>query len=245
MSETVYKIKNNINDEVYIGCSKDPYRRLLKHQSALRGSRHTSSNFQKLYDDNVENIILTLEELKEFDDRGSARAEELRLLKSNDALLNARQHSSGGDNISNHPNRDAIVALRKETYINNTNFIESDRNLLGATNPNYRHGKCVASRTCPKCSGEIHLYSNVCQKCVDKSGKNNSFYGKTHSAETRAKLSKMNTGVPNLRDRKKINVEGQVYESLTSAAKSMNMNASTLSHRAHSLNFPNVFYTDN
>ena len=244
MSETIYKIKNNIDNRIYIGCSKEPFRRLLKHQSLLRGNRHTSSEFQELYNSAPEDIILTMEEIKEFDDPAEARVEEGKLLNSSDNLLNTSNKPTGGDNVSNHPNREAIVKKHRDNYRRNTNFINSRVAKTNTANPNYRHGKSVEGRGCPKCGGHIGHYSNLCNTCRDRNGEKNSFYGKKHTPETRAKLSAAATGRPNLRDRKKIRVESQTYPSLTEAARVMNMNASTLAHRARSPNYPNVYYIE-
>lgn len=246
MSETIYRIKNNIDDRVYIGCSKDPYQRLLKHQSSLRGGRHTSSKFQELYNSDPENIILTMEELKHFDDPIEARKEESRLLNNNKNLLNSSNKSTGGDNISTHPNREAIVQKHKENYYRNYNLIKykNDNDFTNTNNSNYRHGKSVKDRGCPNCGGHIGHYSNSCNKCRDRDGEKNPFYGKKHTAETKAKISARATGRPNLRDRKKIRVERNTYHSLTEAARVLNMNASTLAYRARSPNYPNVFYIE-
>lgn len=246
MSETLYKIKNNIDDRVYIGCSKEPYRRLLKHQSSLRCGRHTSSEFQELYNSNPENIILTMEEIGYFDDPIEARKEESRLLNNNKNLLNSSNKSTGGDTISTHPNREAIVQKHKENYYRNDNFINhrKDNDLTNTNNPNYRHGKSVIGRGCPKCGGPIGHYSDSCNNCRDRNAEKNSFYGKKHTAEAKAKISARATGRPNLRCRKKIRVERNTYHSLTEAARVLNMNASTLAHRAHSPNYPNVYYIE-
>ena len=246
MSETLYKIKNNIDDRVYIGCSKEPFRRLLKHQSSLRCGRHTSSEFQELYNSNPENIILTMEVIEDFDDPIEARKEESRLLNNTKNLLNSSNKSTGGDNISTHPNREAIVQKHKENYYRNENFINARdfTNNRNTGNPNYRHGKSVIGRGCPKCGGYIGHYSETCAECRDYTGEKNSFYGKTHSDATKEKISTALKGRPNLRDRKRITVDGNTYHSLTEAARVLNMNASTLAHRARSVNYPNVYYIE-
>ena len=52
---TVYALKNKINNEIYVGISKDPNRRLIEHNSGK--NRYTKAFspwhifFQELYDD--------------------------------------------------------------------------------------------------------------------------------------------------------------------------------------------------
>lgn len=246
MSETVYKIRNNINDHVYIGCSKDLYTRLLKHQSSLRGNRHTSPLFQALYNQHSDVLSLTIEPLMIFASQSDARAYELHLLHTECNLLNARRTSGGGDMVSNHLNRDDIVARHQENYKTNINFQDKRAIGHGVRNPNYRHGLALNDRTCVECGGFVSPYVERCMTCqiYDRTGENNSFYGKSHSETTRKLISEARLGVPNLRCSRSISVDGVTYVSLSAAAKKLNMVTSTLGYRCRSPNYPNIYYTE-
>lgn len=242
MTEYLYKIHNNLTDEVYIGCSKDPYQRFKKHQSSLRGNRHTSERFQELYNSNPNDLTLRLEIIEKVDDDRLAREKEKDLLSKTDNRLNTRVHGTGGDKISMHPKNSEFREKQKKNAKSNTKFINSNRHLAGVQNPNYRHGKTVRNRTCPECGGHMGNFSEVCIHCVDKTGSKNPFYGRTHTAETRAKLSAAFKGVPNISSSKKISVDGVIYDSCTEAASQLNIKSSTLSWRARNGKNKNVFY---
>lgn len=246
MSETVYKIKNNINDQVYIGCTKDLYARFLKHQSMLRGNRHTSPLFQELYNKYSDVLSLTIEPIATYINQVDARSHELYLLHNEGNLLNARRTNGGGDMISNHPDYDNITAKHKENYKNNINFQNNRPIGHGPQNPNYRHGLALENRSCIECGGFVSPYVERCMSCqiYNRTGENNSFYGKTHSESTRKAIGASRLGKPNLKCSKAIMVDGIKYISLNAAAKELNMVTSTLGHRCRSPNYPNVYYTE-
>ena len=241
MSETVYKISTNVDDRVYIGSTKNTWKRLLKHQSNLRNGRHTSSRFQQLYNESVDTITLTLEEIETFDEPLDARQLEATLLNETPNLLNSSTVASGGDMISNHPRKEALREFHRNNVKNSTHLVHR-ANDTGASNPNYRHGKSIRGRKCPSCGGPISSYSPRCSKCYDKHGENNPFYGKTHTVETKKLLSERLKGVPNVSCSKKISVDGVIYSSNSEASRILGIPSPTLSWRANNPNVSNVFY---
>ncbi len=60
------------------------------------------------------------------------------------------------------------------------------------SNPNWKGGK--TKRTCKGCGKPIHKNARGqrCVSCIDRTGAANSFYGKTHSDETRRKMVESN-----------------------------------------------------
>lgn len=244
MSETVYIIETNIDNRVYIGCSVDVRNRLLKHQSSLRGKRHTSVAFQQLYNEHSEILILKLVAIKTFDNRDDARKYEKQLLATTPNILNTRIHSSGGNQTKTPEQRKRRSEVSKKLHKTNYGFQDSLARGTGPRNPNYKHGRRVRDRKCPSCGGSIGMGSSECVRCYDKHGVNNPFYGKTHSEETRKLLSEQRMGIPNLKDSKEIVAYGKTYVSLTEAARLTGIHKTTLSYRARSENCPDVFYTN-
>lgn len=244
MSETVYRIETNIDDRVYIGSCKDVRHRLLKHQSSLRGGRHTSKAFQDLYDNNKETLCLRVVEVETFEDDAEARKFEKNLIAETDNRLNTRIHSGGGNFIKTPAQRRKRVKQSEETYGENKNFQNNIARGTGPRNPNYRHGKSTKGRKCPKCGGPISFGYDGCISCRDVTGENNGFYGKTHSPETRKILSDKNRGVPHLRDRKRIVVDGFEYPSVTIAVAETGISMATLSRRARNDDYFDVYYID-
>lgn len=241
MTETVYKITTNVDDSVYIGSTKNTWKRLLKHQSSLRNGRHTSSRFQQLYDANADTVTLTMEEIETFEDPVAARRLEERLLNETPNLLNSSNKATGGDMVSNHPRNTELREIHRSNAKKLLHFTQPNTG-TGVSNPNYRHGKSTKGRKCPSCGGSIGFYSSQCSSCYDKHGENNPFYGRTHSVETKKLLSERFKGIPNVKAAKKISVDGIIYPSNSEASKKLGIPTATLSWRANNPNIPNVFY---
>lgn len=79
----------------------------------------------------------------------------------------------------------------------------------------------------------------------DKNGKNNPFYGKTHSEETRKILSEKRKG-KKPSNIKKVLIEGKIYEGLNEASIQTGIKGTTIWHRIHSNNkkYENYKYID-
>lgn len=110
--------------------------------------------------------------------------------------------------------------------------LESRRSYKGEGNPNWKGG--VSKKQC-KCGKDITPSNKTCAECRDRSGKNNSFYGKTHSEETRKILSEKRKG-KKPSNIKKISIEGNVYEGLRAASIATGIKETTIWHRIHSKN---------
>src|SRR5690606_31520062 len=71
----------------------------------------------------------------------------------------------------------------------------------------------------------------------ERTGENNPFYGKSHSEETKNKLSQKMKGKlpPNT---KKVEIDGKVYPSASKAAKELGVATATITNRVRSKKFP-------
>jgi group I intron endonuclease len=108
--------------------------------------------------------------------------------------------------------------------------LESRRSYEGEGNPNWKGG--VSKKQC-KCGKDIVLNNETCSECRDRSGVNNPFYGRTHSYETKSKLSKIRIGKKpsNIR---KVKIDSIIYDSLSDASKTLNIGASLIIYRINS-----------
>ena len=110
--------------------------------------------------------------------------------------------------------------------------IDNRRRYIGEQNPNWKGG--VSKKKC-KCGKNISPNNKTCSDCRDRSGENNPFYGKTHSDETRKKLSEIRMGKKPTNMRKII-INDTIYESLSDASKQLGVGSSLIIHRIKSKN---------
>ena len=102
--------------------------------------------------------------------------------------------------------------------------MEKNSNWRGGTT--YSYCSCGARKK-PK--------ANTCNKCRDRSGVNNPFYGKSHSEETKQRLreyAKSRTTKPS--NSKKVLADGVVYETASAAAKAYSVTRSLVNYRCKS-----------
>lgn len=235
--QSIYKLTNSVNNQVYIGKTKDTKKRLRSHLSQLRQGKHYSKILQKLWNENSPNIEVTLTTVARVS-KQSAFALEVHFQKSvpTELLLNERIVSSGGDNISNHPLNTEFRDLQRQLYKKNINFQNNAHIKYGKENPNYKDGKSIpGNQYCTVCGKPVSIRKDKCPTCV-KVGANNPFYGKTHSEETKLRIAKAHTGTKNYRDCKPFNIEGTTYYSLLEAAQLTGIKIGTVRHRINSNN---------
>lgn len=219
----IYKIVNKINFKFYIGSSSNIDRRWKKHLSELRKGKHYNSYLQNSFNKYGESSF-HLEIIEETTNLMEREQHFLDSLQPYSPIgYNIRLKSSGGDGITNNPNRRKIL-----------------KNIKNAV---------------------IKRYKNMTQK--DKqdlsnkySGKNNPFYGKTHSDETKRKLSKKkkkqydNLSLEEKRRRiphmKQIHIKGKIYENLRHAADELGVSRKVVCNRIHSKKheFKDYYYLD-
>ena len=108
--------------------------------------------------------------------------------------------------------------------------LESRRSYEGEQNPNWKGG--VSKKQC-KCGNYIAPNNKTCSDCIDRNGKNNPFYGKTHSSETKRKLSESRMGKKpsNIR---KVKIDNIIYDSLSDASNALNIGSSLIIYRIKS-----------
>jgi group I intron endonuclease len=110
--------------------------------------------------------------------------------------------------------------------------LESRRSYAGEENPNWKGG---VSKTQCKCGKGIAPNNKTCSDCRNRDGKNNPFYGKTHSSETKRKLSEIRMGKKPSNVRK-VKIDNIVYDSLSDASKKLGIGSSLIIHRIKSKN---------
>lgn len=182
---------------------------------------------------------------------------------------NIGKKAEGGDNLTNHPRRDEIIKKRSETnrkvweanpekkkerslkYSGEGNprygieWIEESRNklknrlkLFYLNNQHKNKGKSHKEIFGEEKAAEISKALSDAAKL--KMGELNPFYGKTHSEETRKLLSKKMKGKKPT-NRRKIKIGELIFDSVSDAAKHLNVCSATIIHR---INSPNEKYKE-
>ena len=246
---SIYKIKNNINDKVYIGSTKDFEKRKSKHLNELKNNKHHSIYFQRFYNKYIDKIELDFEILLTNLSKEEVTIKEEELIHQYyENSFNVSKCSTGGDLISYHPKKDEIVNKIKNTlkYKHENNLIKMPV-MKGEDNHNYKSGEYIkVISTCPNCGSQketLNKYKDhLCKSCFasTRTGEKNSFYGKSFSEESKKKLSdsikqyyQENGSITS----KEVYAYGVLYNSMKDAAKALNISGGTMTSRVNSNNW--------
>lgn len=223
----IYKIENTVNGKLYIGSTKNFESRKNIHLRQLRSGTHHNIHLLRAFIKYGEEkfVFSILEECELLFEREQYW---INILKPEYNIGSV----GGGDNISNHPNKEKI---KKKHSLNRKlkcqKMSEEERKKLskfGKDNPNWKGG--ISSNTkCKKCKKNISVYKTYCVKC-SKTGKLNPFYGKKHTEETKNKLKIKNAGRKPVNS-KQIEINGTLYISQADAAKALGISPALVTYR--------------
>jgi len=228
----IYEIKNKVTGKSYIGSSKQIEKRWDQHLQALEKGRHHSILLQRAWNKYGRSYF----EFKVKEECG-----EEQLLEREQYYLdlepeyNIGSQASGGDNLSNHPNKEEIVERRRQTSRSNLDALsKEDRKRIygkeGESNPNWKGG-----RTFCECGTRINSTASSCIKCMDRTGENNPFYNKKHTEETKQILREyaaIRTTKPS--NSKKVLADGVEYLTAQEAATAHNISRGLVNYRCNS-----------
>lgn len=266
----IYCIYNTYNKRVYIGRSLDVVKRFQTHYRDLRKEEHANLFLQRDYNIYGPSVFkcLVLEDLSSSSENEMVAVEQ-ECLDSMDNLYNLSENAYyGGDLISNHPEHERICQRQREIASEKfSSWTEEDHQawserFKGEKNPNYgnkwsKEQKEKASKFWKEKYANGYVSPSLGKKLTEERrrnmsearkgrfcGKDNPFYGKTHTKEAREKISKNNLGKkpPN---RKKISINGEIYESATEAHRQLGIPTVTVAWRAnckHNDKFKDWFY---
>jgi group I intron endonuclease len=261
----VYRISNKLSGRYYIGYSTNIDRRFCIHRSKLKQNCHDNIFLQRAYNLDGEDkfkydiihICDTEEEAKEIE------LQYLTDLSIRDKIYNLNYNNSGGDLLTNHPDkekiREKIINSQKETMSKMTPEERREKyGKIGAKNGMYgkTHTEDVRKklseinkgRICPnkgkKASEETkQKLSNIRKNKY--TGEDNHFFGKHHTEETKQKIREKNMGnIPP--SAIEISIDGNIYISISEAARQLNKPAPTILWRLNSKNpkFDNYKYVN-
>lgn len=275
----IYKIINIKSGKIYIGSSIDIEKRFKRHKNDLLKNRHKNSHLQREY--NKYGLDLFIFEVVELCSKSELRIIEQKYLNEifkldnfNTKYYNIGICSSGGDNITNNPNKEIIVEKIKKGLLKRyQNETEEERNLRiesrkGENNPNYNNKwnnkqrirmsnqrKGMISKIKGKTYEEIHGYDKALELKNKKSdtmkgylvGDKNGFFGKKHSEDNLKFFSESQKNKPTkgiLSRFKPFYIDDKIYFTLNQASKILNINYLTIRYRLNSKKFINYIYID-
>lgn len=190
----IYKIVNLKNGKFYVGSSKNIIRRFGIHKSALKNNRHHCIYLQRSWNKHGAAAFI-FEILKEMSQPTESQLFEEELKHIQD-LLPAYNVGGvgGGDNLTNNPNRDAIIKrITASVRERISKMSEEERKRIwshpGNKNPNWRGGTTFC-----ECGNRISSDAQCCAECFDNTGQKNPFYGKHHTQDTIEKLREISSG---------------------------------------------------
>ena len=257
----VYRISNTLSGRYYIGYSVNINKRFKTHRYKLKNNCHDNIFLQRAYNlDGEDKFIYDIIHICNTEDE----AKEIELTYLSDLnirkdLYNLNFNNSGGDLLTNHPEKEEIrkriIKTQKENMSKLTPEERSEKyGKIGEKNGMY--GKTHSEEARKKFS-EINKGNSYCkgikrseetkQKLSDAAklriGEKNPFYGKHHSEETKQLIRNKTIGrLPS--NSIKISIDKIVYNSITEASRKLNMPAPTVLWRLKSKNpkFVNYIY---
>lgn len=247
-----YVLTDSYTGQFYIGSSVDVNNRFNEHIQTLNRNVHQNLNLQNLW--NTGRCSLELQ-IFPTETREAAYSLEQELIinnKDSTLLLNIGLGVFGGDNITLHPNRKNIISQIKNTLTNTITKLTQEERIStysrkGSDNGMYgkTHTPDVKKRLSEARTGKKHTTTwtltdeqrtKISEQAKLRVGELNPFYGKQHTIETKKKISdalKKSDRVPT--NMRKVVVDNIVYDSLTSAAKQLNVSLATVIYRITSI----------
>ena len=260
----VYKISNSLSGRYYIGYSTNINRRFTVHHSKLKQNCHDNIFLQRAYNLDGEDKFI-YEIIHICDTAEDAKAIELQYLTDlniREYLYNLNFNNSGGDLLSNHPDKDKIreQILKSQAETMSKMTIEERKQKYGKCGDrNGMFGKTHSDEV-KKMNSELKKGNTYCigKKASDETkrklsdirknkytGEENSFFGKHHTEETKQKIREKNIGnIPPTAI--KITIDGFFYISMAEASRQLNISVPTILWRLNSKNpkFDNYKYVN-
>lgn len=233
MKSGIYIILNLINGKFYIGSSKNLRKRKLTHFQHLRRNIHHCIHMQRAFNKYGEKPFIFIELIycenyKEIEQSMLDKVEAKH-------CYNVSSSASGGFLIENHPEKERLLAEASERL----KLCRPGKPKYKEENPNWRGGKTFCL-----CGNRISSVNTTCSTCRNRDGRDNPFYGKKHSEETKKRLSEKKQGHYYGPQEKPVSIEGKEFKSLSEASRELSTNACTLLFRIKSPNpkFEKYFY---
>ncbi len=253
----IYKITNTANGKFYVGSSKDTDSRWVGHKRCLRGGYHCNIILQRSWNKYGE-AAFDFAVLEEVNDVGQLLIREQHYLDTLQPALNIGKSAEGGDNISKHPDREAIVKrIAAGCHWKSEKFRAYARSRTGELNSNYGNGwsdsqkQAASERTqayykthehFKKDKSHEELYGEklaaeisrkLSKHASTRTGEANAFYGKKHSEEFKKKMSERAKG-NRPTNSCGVMIDGVQYKSMREASDALDLHVTVIHYRVRS-----------
>jgi len=245
MKTGIYRIRNLITNDCYYGSSKNIEKRWIRHKNDLKNNKHINIILTRSWEKyGEENFEFEIVEICDMENLKQIEQKYLDLKPKYNIGISA----SGGDNLTNNPNRDLIIERItdsvKERYSKMTSEEKKEKHSKPLnSNPNWKGGISKSYCNC----GEIKdNKAQTCSKCRNRSGDKNPFYGKNHNDTTKKILSENMMGKYFGKQNMPLVIDGIEYESLGKAQSELGIPTTTIRWRILSKNpkYKNYSYKD-
>jgi group I intron endonuclease len=247
----MYLIIDAATNKFYVGSCGNTEVRFDRHIRELKANEHHCLPLQQLWNSGTARLTFSFFPTETREDAYVLEKQLLDAFATSDQMLNIQLGTRGGDALTRHPNREAIIAkitVAIQKRMEDLSPLER-KALFGLSgDKNGMWGKThtleVRQRISEANRGRIprrgfilppeqrQLLSDMAKLRV---GELNPFYGKKHSDDTKQRISeaKKNQHLlpPNTR---KVEVDGMVYESLTEASRQLNISPALVVYRLNS-----------
>lgn len=236
----IYKIINKINNKFYLGSSKNLHKRWLRHKNDLKNNKHHNQALQRAYNkyglDNFEFIIIFKCDISILKIEEQKYLNQIQSLVKKRLCYNIGKESTGGDNITNNPNKINIIKNIKNGIQKLFNSLSDEEKKIRYSKPGNRNPNWKGGKTFCKCGNRISGKSITCSKCRNRNGDKNPFYNKKHSEETKQKISNKRFGKYDGQQNKPIIIDNIEYRSAGEASGFLNIPMTTIRWRIISKN---------
>ena len=252
MTWAVYVIIVNEAEKFYVGRTKNVDRRIRQHFSQLKDGKHCNVNLQKIWDNfgqekfEFEIIANNLTERDSIDiEENFIKDKDLSEFRTN-ILISG---TFGGDAITFNPNKKEIlekisIATAKnvakmslEDRKNRYSKPGSKNGMFGKTHSDEARRKMseanVGNQHAKGAIRSKEFRENMREIAKSRVGEKNHFFGKKHTIEAREKMRIAGIGRKPI-NRKPVVVDGVLFDSVSDAAKSLNVSAGTIIFRIKS-----------
>lgn len=241
--------KDGFPDRFYVGRSRDLERRIASHLRALRKNRHHNSVLSKLVESGYVFSRCMSVEVETFELAKSLEVGTILFGRFMGCVVNIE---FAGNTYHFHPDKDSISIKKSNTTKRNISKLSKEQRIeifgrIGSQNGMFgkKHSDDTRALISSKNKGKLiglkrGEFSEEHRKKISdfaktRCGEKNPFFGKSHSLETKLRLSEaMKGSVP--KNAKSVEINGVLYSSMAEASRALSVPVPTIHHRVRSKN---------